>query len=72
MIVDSTLSPITITLPGAPNDGQVYFVKDAMGTSPVNIITVNGNGYNIDGSASFVINLPYESYTMIFNSSTNQ
>lgn len=72
LLVDTTTQAVIITLPAAPTNGTTYFFKDVMGTSPLNIITINGNGKNIDGSGSFIINLPYESYTMIFNTATNQ
>lgn len=72
MLVDTTLGAIIITLPLTPTDGQTFFIKDVMGTSPLNTITINGNGINIDGSGSFVINQPYESYTVIYNTITNQ
>lgn len=72
ILVDTTLNPVTITLPASPADGEVHFIKDEMGTSPLNPITISGNGHNIDGSGSFVINQPYESYTLIYNNVTTQ
>jgi len=45
-------SATIINLPSAPYDGQVKICKDATGAANVgNVITVKGNGHNIDGAA---------------------
>lgn len=47
---------ITLTLPSSPVNGQVYKIKDVSGNAGTNIITINGNGKNIDGSSTILIN----------------
>lgn len=71
ILVDTTTAPVIITLPATPMDGETHFIKDEMGTSPLNPITVQGNSKTIDGSGSFVINQPYESYTLLYSVLTN-
>ena len=53
----------TVTLPASPSSSDIVTVKKT--DSSENAVTVNGNGDNIDGDASFTINSQYESYTMI-------
>lgn len=59
--------PITVDLPAVPSDGDSITVKDSAGGAAVNNITVNGNGPLIDGAASYVIAIPYESLSLVFN-----
>lgn len=64
---DTTSAAVTINLNSSPNTGQNIIVKDVNGNALINNVTVNGNGNNIDGSASFTINTNYQSVTLIFN-----
>lgn len=61
VVVTDTTAPRTITLPASPDDEEFHYVKDASGGAGTNNITVSGNGHNIDGAASFVINTNYGS-----------
>lgn len=64
--VDSS-SARTITPLGSPVNGQMYIIKDSVGSASVNNITVTPSGKNIDGAASFVINTNYGSITIVYN-----
>jgi len=67
-----TSVPSTATLPAAPTEGQVFYVKDRDGLAgnPVaQRITISGNGSNIDGNASIQIRNSYGSFTLIFSGS---
>jgi hypothetical protein len=55
VLVDSSVSGLTITLPSSPVDGQVYKIKD-VADAFTNNVTINGNGKNIDGNSSVLIN----------------
>lgn len=58
--------PITVTAPASPSLGRAFQVVDANGSSVTNNITINGNGKNINGSASFVISKAYAAYTLTY------
>jgi len=60
-------SPITITLPTAPVQNQYYVIKDGTGNSVTNNITIDGNGNNIDGAGTHVINTAFASVTLTYN-----
>jgi len=62
-------APITIYLPSSPQTGRVIYVKDTAGGSQTNNITVDGNGKNIDGSATFIINVNYASVSLVYTGS---
>lgn len=63
---------ITILLPNAPTTGRVFVIKDKVGLSATNNITVTtvGGIVTIDGSTSFVMNTAYEAISLIFNGAT--
>ena len=66
--VTSNAAARTITLPAAPSTNQVFIIKDEAGTAQsANNITVSGNGSNIDGAATFVINTNFGSLSVYFN-----
>lgn len=60
VIYDGT---VTITLP-ASAAGQVYIIKDSLGDSSTNPITIVGS---IDGLASYVLNIDWSSVTLVYN-----
>jgi hypothetical protein len=57
----------TFTLPAAPTNGRQIIIKDAGGTFGTYNLTVNGNGKNIDGAGTFVMNNNYSSITLYYN-----
>lgn len=66
---DVTGGVITIELPNAPTLGKYWIVKDRLGLSNTNNITVTtvGGAVLLDGATTFVINLAYGSNQFIFN-----
>ena len=58
---------VTVTLPPTPLDGQVFKIKDVTGDALTNNITVSGNGNNIDGAASGLINTDHGAFELIFD-----
>ena len=60
-------TPITLTAPSSPVDGQVFKIKDASGTAETNNITINGNGKNIDGSSTVMINTNRGGIEMVYD-----
>ena len=70
VLVDTSGSAMTINLPATPTKGDIYQVKDKNGNSTTNIITVQGNGHNIDGAVSYQINSNYATVVFAYNGST--
>jgi hypothetical protein len=60
---------ITLLLPNAPVTGQVWTVKDASGAAATSNITVTtvGGAVTIDGVTSYVLNVNYQSISVIFD-----
>lgn len=68
--VTSTAAPRTITMPSTSMSvGQLWTIKDESGGAGTNNITISGNGYNVDGSATYVINNNYGSIDIYWNGS---
>lgn len=63
---------ITITLPASPSTGDIYVIKDVNGTAgnPYAVL-INGNGNGIDGfgTSGFMLNVIYQSATIIYTGS---
>ena len=66
-ILVSGASSVTITLPVTPVDKQAYKIKDASGTALTNNITIAGNGNNIDGDTSAIINTDYGALEIVYS-----
>ena len=68
-VTTTSTTPITYTMPGYKTLGQNYQVTiQNLGTSQ---LTVNGNGININGNSTIIIN-PYGSATLTYNNLINQ
>ena len=68
-IAADTSTAYTITLPASPTTGDTYTIKDATGGAGTNTLTISGNGANIDGSASMVLNQAYAAATLTYTGS---
>jgi hypothetical protein len=62
---DSTIK--TINLNDTPVVGDMVVIKDKKGDAAAFNITVNGNGKQIDGSSSILINVNHMSYTLKYD-----
>jgi hypothetical protein len=67
VLVDTSSSAPTITLPATPLDGQAFKIKDKSGNALANTITISGNGNNIDGSGSASINTDYGALELVYS-----
>lgn len=66
--VTSTAAARTITMPASSLvTGQRWTIKDESGGAGTNNITINGNGKNIDGAATFVINTNYGAVDLYYS-----
>jgi hypothetical protein len=59
LAITSLSTSFTITLPSAPTVGDEYTIKDTTGNAGIYPVTVSGNGVNIDGLSSFLLNRAY-------------
>lgn len=66
VILVDTSSARTITPLASPTTGQKHIIKDSVGSAAANNITVTPSGKNIDGAASYTLNVAYGSITIVF------
>lgn len=66
--VQSSASVASVTLPATPVRGDIITVVD-IGSAASNNYTIAGNGNNINGSASLLVNTNRKTVTMTFNGS---
>lgn len=67
VILVDTSSPRTIIPAGSPVVGQIYTIKDSVGSAGSNNITITPSGNNIDGAASYVINVNFASVNIVYS-----
>lgn len=68
IVINQTVgASITVNLSTTLNKGRVVIVKDGKGDANTNNITVAGNGKNIDGAATSVINTAYGVLRLLYN-----
>jgi hypothetical protein len=65
----ATGSATSVSMPSAPLLGDTFTIKDGKGDANTNNITVAGNGHNIDGAASFVLNTAFSSLSVTYDGS---
>lgn len=67
--VDSSVGPVTINLPDSPSSNREFVVKDRLGQSSTNHITVKSltGASTVDGQASYTFVDNYESLECLFN-----
>lgn len=65
--VDVSGGAITINLPAAPLQGKGFTIAHVAGSAGTNNITVNGNGHNILGAGTFIINTNFQTLTVVFD-----
>lgn len=60
-------SLFTVNLPAAPATGDTYTIKDSNGSAGNNNILINGNGKNIDGSATLLVMTNFTQVNLVYN-----
>lgn len=67
VVVAGNTVAVEVTLDAAPATGKTIIVKDGEGSASEFAITIDGNGKNIDGAATLVVGIDYESVTLVYN-----
>jgi len=68
LVVNKTIGgATTIYLPAVPSANFLAVVKDGKGDAASNNITIDGNGNNMDGAATVVMNLNYQALNFAWN-----
>ena len=70
-LIDATLGNITLTLPVSPSAGDTVGVCDIYNQGTVNVITINRNTNNIEGTAeNLIIDLDGAGFTIVYTDAT--
>lgn len=67
LAIGTTTTAYSVTLPAAPAKGRQAAVVDDAGTAGTRNITLNGNGKNINGAATFVMSTNNQAVTIEYN-----
>lgn len=67
ILVDTSSLANTVVMP-LPALGQIFIIKDKSGNALVRNITIDGNGSNIDGAQSIIIDVNFLSKTLVNDS----
>jgi hypothetical protein len=71
LLIDTTQTTVTITLPAAPAIGDEIVIIDARGTFGSNNLTINRNGKPINtGTNNLVLSTNSQAITLVFVDST--
>ena len=65
ILCDATISSLTVTLPSSPANGEIVTIKKTDSTG--NTVTVDGNGYNVDGQSTHIISTQYDFIKILYN-----
>jgi len=67
---DAAGGAFSLDLVASPSDGQTYFIRRVNGGA--NVVTIDGNGDNINGAATLALNAQYESVILVYNSTDGE
>lgn len=70
VVVKKSVGAATVVnLPASPSVGDTYVIKDGKGDAAINNITLTPAAGNIDGAATYVLTVNYQSATVTYNGS---
>lgn len=70
VLVDTSASPVSVTLPSNHVNGKLYHIKDKFGNAGTNNITVlSADGDTIDGLAAWILNVNWQVLTLVSDGS---
>ena len=69
--VDTTVGPLTMTLPATATLGDTIRINDLAGTFSANNLTINRNSHKIEGATNdLLVNVDQTSFGLIYSNST--
>jgi hypothetical protein len=69
-LVCNTTAAVTLYLDPSPTEGQRLAIVDTLGTLPTYPVTLNGNGRQIEGASSLLLNDDYMTREWIYRADT--
>jgi hypothetical protein len=69
---DTSGGAITLTLPSSPNDNDQIIVWDITGSFNTNNCTIDGNGKNVMGDTTCVLDVSNKKYHIIYDSNSSE
>jgi hypothetical protein len=69
VFADASAGAFTVSLPATPTTGEIHNIKKIDQTRLT--VTINGNGHNIDKYSTVVVNVPFTSIEVQWNSATS-
>lgn len=69
VFADASAGAFTVSLPSVPTAGEIHNIKKIDQTRLA--VTINGNGHNIDKYSTVVVNVPFTSIEVQWNSATS-
>ena len=72
VVVDANGLATSVVLPEEPSDGDKITVVDGFATATASDVTIDGNGKNINGASTFVIDADYECIQLMFSEAADR
>lgn len=69
-LCDATSGAFSLDLPASPSAGDNYIIKKT--DVSANAVTVDGNGKNIDGAATYALASQYDSVRVLYDSTDDE
>ena len=67
VLIDTSVARTTILPSAVTNPGRVLIIKDNVGSAATNNVTVASAAGNVDGAASYTMNINWQSITVVSN-----
>ncbi len=72
IMADTSSASWTLTLPSTPGDNDVVAIADATDSFADNNLTIDGNGSNIHGDSTLVVDIKNASFFLRYNSTLGE
>jgi hypothetical protein len=69
---DTSGGAITLTLPSNPNDNDQIIIWDITGSFNTNNCTIDGNGKNVMGDTTCILDVKNKKYHIIYDSNSDE
>jgi hypothetical protein len=72
VMADTSSAAWTLTLPSSPGDGDMIGIADAADTFDSKNLTIDGNGTNIHGDSTLVVDVKNASFFLRYSSTQSE